>query len=81
MAITYALALVLLFVFTHPFWVILIFPAWVLMVGVYILITRLAGGRGRETAKLWPRRIERRLVLPRAWTLVVSRGHTAGQAG
>ncbi|MCX6374407.1 MAG: hypothetical protein NTX16_15300 [Actinobacteria bacterium] len=43
--LTYALALVLLFIFTQSQWVILIFPAWVLMVSVYILVTHLAGGR------------------------------------
>jgi hypothetical protein len=36
-------ALVLLFVVAHADWVILVFPAWVLMVSVYILITHLAG--------------------------------------
>ena len=49
--LTYPVALVLLFVFTHSWWVILIFPAWVLLVSVYILIAR-PGGRpaagGRE---------------------------------
>jgi hypothetical protein len=43
--LTYALALVLLFVFTQASWVILVFPAWVLMVSLYILVTRLGGGR------------------------------------
>jgi len=43
--LTYALALVLLFIFTQSPWVILIFPAWVLMVSVYILVARLGGGR------------------------------------
>ena len=43
--LTYAVALVLLFIFTQSQWVILVFPAWVLMVSVYILVTRLAGGR------------------------------------
>ena len=43
--LTYAVALVLLFIFTESQWVILIFPAWVLMVSVYILVARLAGDR------------------------------------
>ena len=42
---TYALALVLLFIFTQSQWVILVFPGWVLMVSVYILVTHLAAGR------------------------------------
>ena len=41
--VTYAVALVLLFVVTQSPWVILVFPAWVLMVSVYILIAHLAG--------------------------------------
>jgi len=43
--LTYALALVLLFIFTQSQWVVLIFPGWVLMVSVYILVTHLSGGR------------------------------------
>jgi len=43
--LTYALALVLLFIFTQSQWVVLVFPGWVLMVSVYILVTHLAGGR------------------------------------
>ena len=43
--LTYAVALVLLFIFTQSPWIILVFPAWVLMVSVYILVARLAGGR------------------------------------
>jgi hypothetical protein len=42
--LTYVVALVLLFVFTQAAWIILIFPAWVFMVSLYILVTRLAGG-------------------------------------
>jgi len=50
--LTYAVALVLLFVFTQAAWVILVFPAWVLMVSVYILVTRLGGdgARGRPAS-------------------------------
>ena len=43
--LTYALALVLLFIFTQSPWIILVFPAWVFMVSVYILVARLAGER------------------------------------
>jgi hypothetical protein len=41
--VTYAVALVLLFVVTQASWVILIFPAWVFMVSLYILVTHLTG--------------------------------------
>jgi hypothetical protein len=44
--ITFPIALVLLFVFSQSFWVVLVFPAWVLLVSVYILIAHL---RGRPT--------------------------------
>lgn len=39
--ITYAVALVLLFILTQSLWVILLFPAWVMLVSVYILLTHL----------------------------------------
>jgi hypothetical protein len=42
---TYVIAVVLLFVVTQASWVILIFPAWVFLVSVYILVTHLKGGR------------------------------------
>ena len=35
---TYAVALVLLFVTTQAIWVVLVFPAWVFLVSVYILV-------------------------------------------
>jgi hypothetical protein len=38
-AFTVVVALVLLFVFTQSWWVVLVFPAWVLLVSVYILIS------------------------------------------
>jgi len=41
--ITVIVALVLLFVFTQSFWVVLVFPAWVLLVSVYILVETLRG--------------------------------------
>jgi hypothetical protein len=43
--LTYVVALVLLFVVTQASWVILVFPGWVFLVSVYILVTHLAGGR------------------------------------
>ena len=43
--ITYAVALVLLFVVAQSAWVILVFPAWVFVVSLYILVTHVAGGR------------------------------------
>jgi hypothetical protein len=46
--LTFAVAVVLLFVVTEADWVILVFPAWVLLVSVYILVTHLAGGRPGE---------------------------------
>ena len=46
--LTYAVALVLLFVVTQSPWVILVFPAWVFLVSAYILITHLSG-RGPAT--------------------------------
>jgi hypothetical protein len=39
--LTYGLALVLLFIFTRASWVVLVFPAWVFLVSVYILVTLL----------------------------------------
>jgi hypothetical protein len=38
--ITIIVAFVLLFVFTQAWWVVLVFPAWVLFVSVYILIAQ-----------------------------------------
>jgi hypothetical protein len=45
--ITYVVALVLLFVATQAYWVILVFPAWVFLVSCYILVTRLRRVAGR----------------------------------
>ena len=36
--LTYPLALVLLFVFTQSFWVVLVFPAWVFLVSTYVMV-------------------------------------------
>ena len=36
--LTYPVALLLLFVFTESFWVVLVFPAWVFLVSTHILI-------------------------------------------
>jgi L-asparagine transporter-like permease len=44
--VTIVVALLLLFVFTQAWWVVLVFPAWVLLVSVYILIAQPAQGRG-----------------------------------
>jgi hypothetical protein len=43
--LTYPVALLLLFVVTESQWIVLVFPAWVLMVSVYILVAHLT----------WPR--------------------------
>jgi len=53
--ITYPLALLLLFVFTESFWVVLVFPAWVVLVSVHILIVSFrrrpdAGDTAAQTA-------------------------------
>lgn len=42
--LTYAGAGVLLFVISYSLWVLLVFPAWVLIVSVYFLITNLRSG-------------------------------------
>ena len=46
--LTYLVALILLFAFTQASWVILVFPAWVFLVSVYILTAHLAGVRTRQ---------------------------------
>ncbi len=46
--LTYLLALVMLVAFSQSLWLLLIFPAWVLLVSVYILITNL---RPKEVAR------------------------------
>jgi len=48
--LTYPVALVLLFIVTQASWVVLVFPAWVFLVSVYILVTHLRGGVTREPA-------------------------------
>jgi hypothetical protein len=45
--ITYAVSLLLLFAYSQSFWVILVFPAWVFLVSVYILGETFTRG-GRE---------------------------------
>jgi hypothetical protein len=45
--LTYALAIVLLFVFTQVAWVVLIFPGWVFAVSAYILVANLRGAPPR----------------------------------
>ena len=46
--LTFVVALILLFIVSQAEWVILIFPAWVFMVSVYILATHLAGRRTED---------------------------------
>ena len=46
--LTYPLALVLLFIVDAAWWVILVFPAWVLLVSVYILIASLRQRRAAD---------------------------------
>jgi hypothetical protein len=41
---TYVVAVVLLFVTTQAIWVVMVFPAWVFLVSVYILVTHLRSG-------------------------------------
>jgi len=41
---TYVVALMLLFVTTQAIWVVLVFPAWVFLISVYILVTHLRSG-------------------------------------
>jgi hypothetical protein len=43
--LSYAVGLVLLFVLTQSLWVVLVFPAWVLLVSVYILLVNLRPGK------------------------------------
>jgi hypothetical protein len=42
---TIAVALVLLFVTSASWWVVLVFPAWVLVVSLFILVAHVRGGR------------------------------------
>ena len=51
--ITIVVALLLLFVFTQSWWVVLVFPAWVLLVSAYILIAQPAQ-RQREAGERMP---------------------------
>jgi len=44
---TFVVAAVLLFVVTESSWVLLVFPAWVLVVSAYILVTHWRRGRGQ----------------------------------
>ena len=41
--VTYAIAIVLLFVATQSHWVMLVFPGWVFLVSAYILISHVRG--------------------------------------
>ena len=48
---TYGVALVLLFIVSQSTWVVLIFPAWVLVVSAYILVASLSRGGGAEAGE------------------------------
>jgi hypothetical protein len=56
--LTFVVALVLLFVVTQASWVILVFPGWVFLVSVYILVTRLTGPRPAARAQVLSTRDE-----------------------
>jgi hypothetical protein len=43
--VTYAVAFVLMFIVTQSLWIILVFPAWVFAVSVFILVTHPAEGK------------------------------------
>ncbi|HSL95592.1 MAG TPA: hypothetical protein VLA35_06715 [Thermoleophilia bacterium] len=58
--LTYPVALVLLFTFTQAQWVILVFPGWVLLVSVYILVVNVR--RRPDVASIEP--VSRAGVLP-----------------
>ena len=46
--LTFVVAIALLFVFSQTFWVALVFPGWVLLVSIYILIVRLGARASAE---------------------------------
>jgi len=46
--VTYAVSLVLLFVYRESYWVVLLFPAWTLLVSTYVLIGSMVLNRRRE---------------------------------
>lgn len=49
--LTFPVALVLLFVVTEVTWIMLVFPGWVLLISVYILVVNLRGSRHAPTGK------------------------------
>lgn len=49
--VTYVIALVLLLTFTSSRWIVLVFPAWVFGVSLYILILHLRRSAGGDAAK------------------------------
>ncbi len=49
--LTYAVGLLLLVVMTHSMWVVLVFPAWVLLVSVYILVANLRPSRSSDALR------------------------------
>lgn len=52
--LTYPVALGLLFTFTRAQWVLLVFPAWVLLVSVYILVVSVRGRRDASRVESGP---------------------------
>ena len=64
--LTYPVALLLMFVFTRSFWVVLVFPAWVFLVSIYILIASFRRPRAGVEESTAPRnaRARRRMSLP-----------------
>ena len=60
---TYGVALVLLFIVSQSTWVVLIFPAWVLLVSVYILIAHLTRS-GEARLDVDDRRLEQPTARP-----------------
>jgi hypothetical protein len=51
--LTYAVAVVFLFTISQSLWIVMVFPAWVLLVSVYILTTRVLerGSRGAQRSR------------------------------
>ena len=56
--VTYPVALVLMFVFTRSFWAVLVFPAWVFLVSIYILIVSFRRPKAGVAEGLTPDTVE-----------------------
>jgi hypothetical protein len=50
--LTYAVALVFLFTLSQSLWLVMLFPAWVLLVSIYILANRLKEPAARSSGRL-----------------------------